>query len=311
MDDSSSSGRGSNSQKSTARSDGYFDNVHKVIERHVQKGNGDALLLLLSLPELHEDALFWRSCKNHAGIASAVLSNYLAVTGETQNDDSAASRVPLSRNELYGLLKRCGDDQSACSAVINAMEEGQPVTVDLANLCSLLQARAVPAVAKGDREGNPLEENEPTPTRGSVSGAVSSQQQRLLEALTKSALPGTIATADSFDDIGQFNAPARPARVSGGVVPLQQQQNQKPPSAPSAPSRVKQQFSKEEDEAIVRGIAKFAVGPSRFTDIYLAYKEVWKDGRTALQIADHWRSVLKDKTIRASTTTTTTTTKGE
>ena len=293
MDDTSSSGRGSMSQRSAARPDGYFDQVHKCIDRQIQKGNGDAVLLLLSLPELHEDALFWRTCKSHAGIASAVLSNYLAVTGETQGDGGNC-RVPMSRNELYALLKRCGDDKSACSAVVTAMEEGQPVTVDLANLCSLLQARAVPV--KRDRDGNSASlssQGGPSPgdnNKKNVSSLYKDEERRLLEGLARSALPGSVAMADSFDDLGQFTAP-RLGRVSDETTAAVQQPQ------PAAPSRLKQQFSKEEDEAIVKGIGKFPVGPSRFTEIFREHKQVWKEGRTAQQLADHWRSVLKDKTI--------------
>jgi hypothetical protein len=286
---SSPSVHASMSQHSTlARSDGYFDHVHHCLEQEIRRGHSSSILLLLSLPEIHEDALFWRTCRSHAGIASAVLADYLCVTGESQaGPDESNSRMPMSKNELYALLKRCGDDKSIISETVDAMERGLQTSVDLASLCSLLQARAAPPApspGKRNRDGSaaePSSDPPPPPNRGIPAS--------VLREIARTALPGSSVDIDSFEAIGPplFQVKGGPVREAherqGGAV---------------TSGRAKQAFSHEEDDAIVRGIARFAVGPSRFTDIYLAYKSVWKPGRTAQQLADHWRSVLKERTIR-------------
>jgi hypothetical protein len=67
-------------------------------------------------------------------------------------------------------------------------------------------------------------------------------------------------------------------------------------SAPASTRQRRHAFTQEEDDAIVEGVQRFT-GPSRFTQILQLYPHVWCQGRTAVQLSDHYRNHLRKKVI--------------
>ncbi|ESL07779.1 hypothetical protein TRSC58_04528 [Trypanosoma rangeli SC58] len=63
------------------------------------------------------------------------------------------------------------------------------------------------------------------------------------------------------------------------------------------PKQRRHKFTPEEDEAILQGVARFAKGPGRFESIFYAYRGVWHPARTATQLHDHWRGILRQRAV--------------
>ncbi|RNF11241.1 TTAGGG binding factor [Trypanosoma rangeli] len=63
------------------------------------------------------------------------------------------------------------------------------------------------------------------------------------------------------------------------------------------PKQRRHKFTPEEDEAILQGVARFAKGPGRFESILYAYRGVWHPARTATQLHDHWRGILRQRAV--------------
>jgi hypothetical protein len=271
-----------------------------------------------------------------------VIAEYVSVTGDTQqteeehegptatsNSLSSSSRVPLSKNELYGLLVRSGGDGSIISQTIDAMERGAGgAPVDLASLCAVLQAKGCGAAspagparreeaphgvagAKRDREedGGDVAATTADHLHGPCAPPLAPSggcglPADLLAEVARTALPGATVVLDAaaarqreLDETNEENIRNPTRRLllahplnSGGLVA--EGDHHAPPQ-----QQVRKKFTKEEDDAILRGIARFAVGPSRFSEIFYTYKTVWKAGRTAAHISDHWRNTLRHRVV--------------
>ncbi|KAG5481092.1 hypothetical protein LSCM1_06771 [Leishmania martiniquensis] len=64
--------------------------------------------------------------------------------------------------------------------------------------------------------------------------------------------------------------------------------------------RRRHKFSPQEDAAILHGVARFGQMSGSFQYILHAYRNVWRTGRTALHLYDHWRGALRRRAVAAA-----------
>ncbi|ORC92720.1 TTAGGG binding factor [Trypanosoma theileri] len=119
------------------------------------------------------------------------------------------------------------------------------------------------------------------------------------------ALPGSTRALTSFDAVGdsldykrsgQVDHINHRSRKGNQSVPESSKMGGTIPSETPLKQR-RHKFTPEEDEAILRGVVRFAQGPGRFESIFHAYRDVWHPGRTSTQLYDHWRGTLRQRTI--------------
>ncbi|KAG5507660.1 hypothetical protein JKF63_06609 [Porcisia hertigi] len=108
--------------------------------------------------------------------------------------------------------------------------------------------------------------------------------------------PALTAAPSSSSKEGPVGSRAveRPA-MSGG------HHSETPASLPPSSSGVRRRhkFSPQEDAAILHGIARFGQMSGSFQYILHAYRGVWRVGRTALHLYDHWRGALRRRAVAA------------
>ncbi|CAM38108.1 conserved hypothetical protein [Leishmania braziliensis MHOM/BR/75/M2904] len=75
-----------------------------------------------------------------------------------------------------------------------------------------------------------------------------------------------------------------------------------PPPRSSSTSEVRRRykFSPQEDAAILHGVARYGQMSGSFQYILHAYRSVWRAGRTALHLYDHWRGALRRRAVAAA-----------
>lgn len=129
-----------------------------------------------------------------------------------------------------------------------------------------------------------------------------------LEVLARmSALPGSTRAVTSFDtmadSLDRDDSEGRTGilrrslgRYSNVVMPVTA------PTRPvvtmaTRPRQRRHKFTPEEDEAILQGVARFTKGPRKFESILYAYRGVWHPERTAEQLRDHWRAILRPRAV--------------
>ncbi|KAH9589036.1 hypothetical protein LSM04_000825 [Trypanosoma melophagium] len=119
------------------------------------------------------------------------------------------------------------------------------------------------------------------------------------------ALPGSTRALTSFDAVGDFlndKHSRRVERVNQNIregyrsLPERNKVGTTTPLETPLKQR-RHKFTPEEDEAILRGVVRFAMGPGRFESIFHAYRDVWHPGRTSTQLYDHWRGTLRQQAI--------------
>ncbi|KAK7196962.1 ttaggg binding factor [Novymonas esmeraldas] len=72
------------------------------------------------------------------------------------------------------------------------------------------------------------------------------------------------------------------------------------PAQPAAVRRRRHRFSAQEDAAILHGVARFGQRTGSFQYIFHAYRSVWRAGRTALHLYDHWRGALRRHAVAST-----------
>ncbi|CUG91855.1 Hypothetical protein, putative [Bodo saltans] len=97
------------------------------------------------------------------------------------------------------------------------------------------------------------------------------------------AKPGSIRISKTLEEYDEMLQPV-PNRGAATV-------------GPARPEKRRTAFSEEEDDAIIKGIARFPAVPGRFTQIFSAYKHVWAQGRTPSHLFDHWRGALRQRAV--------------
>ncbi|KEG15139.1 TTAGGG binding factor [Trypanosoma grayi] len=144
-------------------------------------------------------------------------------------------------------------------------------------------------------------ESTSTSTADDSRGEVDSDALNVLAQLP--ALPGSTRAVASFDAVGDFVNQGDGERVETG--------NQRfgcrsfhceeamgcAPIVELRPRQRRHKFTPEEDEAILRGVARYAQGIGRFESIFYAYRGVWHPDRTPTQLHDHWRGTLRQRAV--------------
>ncbi|CBH16451.1 hypothetical protein, conserved [Trypanosoma brucei gambiense DAL972] len=143
------------------------------------------------------------------------------------------------------------------------------------------------------------------------------EQNNALDVLEQlPALPGTTRTVSSFDAVGEMvnrgaGGPSlHPTNPSEFRVGSERGSTIETHSSSelsnfanvgvgtSSGKQKRYKFSASEDEAIIKGLARFTKGQQRFQQIYYAYRSVWHPARTVSQLYDHWRGTLRYKVIQ-------------
>jgi hypothetical protein len=140
---------------------------------------------------------------------------------------------------------------------------------------------AIPAADIRDVGTNRKRSRSPTPADGggAPDEAAPSVMVSIIDPLAK---PGSIRiskTLEEYDDMLQ------PLPNRAAIAP------------PVRSEKRRTAFSEEEDDAIIKGIARFPAVPGRFTQIFSAYKHVWAQGRTPSHLFDHWRGALRQRAM--------------
>ncbi|TPP50568.1 hypothetical protein CGC21_5290 [Leishmania donovani] len=111
----------------------------------------------------------------------------------------------------------------------------------------------------------------------------------------QSSLALSAPSSSSTGNLSSRRAAARHA-ASGALHP------RPPVPPPSSTSKVRRRhkFSPQEDAAILHGVARFGQVSGSFQYILHAYRSVWRAGRTALHLYDHWRGALRRRAVAAA-----------
>lgn len=300
-----------------------YDALLAVLLKHVRHGNTFAVAAALSLPVLHTNPELWASLRSaegdmtslnndisewHCDLVSAVVSNSIAYTdGETQQQDgegsSSSTSMTLTATDLFALLVRCGRglrQVPALNAVIESLESGGSSTVDLMGLRTQLSE-----VASRKRGRSP---SQPTPT------AENTDQEQTAATAPIVAPPIIEPQSTAEETVQSILAKYKPMQrtsttTSSPPPPTTQQKGlavevidededffPTPPESgsPQGPKR-RQAFSAAEDDAIIRGMGKFAPNAHRFTTIFNTSRSVWAPSRTPQHLYDRWRNVLRNR----------------
>ncbi|KAG8348492.1 hypothetical protein ERJ75_000933400 [Trypanosoma vivax] len=103
-----------------APSEVNFELVHEIMRRHLRRGCDFAVLAVIALDFIHNQPHFWRTCDYRDGIAAAVISSSVCLPSPYNCHSPRAK--PLTKNELFMILRAVGSDNPNVAAVIKQIE---------------------------------------------------------------------------------------------------------------------------------------------------------------------------------------------
>ncbi|CAG9572511.1 conserved hypothetical protein [Leishmania major strain Friedlin] len=242
------------------------------IDAQVASGGLDAVALLRRIPAI--SATRWalpsgarRASNSGAGETGARAQRFFSVTETTAMARLGGASVAAPSSSPSRPLPRSSTPTTA--AVLPARDNEE-------------EERVSAAIRAFDAFTTALEQSAAT-TAGVPAGPPQS-------SLALSAPPSSSAGNPS-----SRRAAARLA-TSGALHP------RPPVLPPSSTSKVRRRhkFSPQEDAAILHGVARFGQMSGSFQYILHAYRSVWRAGRTALHLYDHWRGALRRRAVAAA-----------
>ncbi|KAG5508085.1 hypothetical protein GH5_07143 [Leishmania sp. Ghana 2012 LV757] len=210
--------------------------------------------------------------------------------------DGGAQR-PISATAGAVTAQRGGAGQRhpACAAA-SASADSSSTPLPCSSACTMVAARQTPVdeeqarVSAGIRAFDAftaaLEESAPTTV-----GVSAAPPQSLLA-------PAAPSLSSCTGSLSRRRTAARP--VAPGALHARPSAPPPPPSRSSTSEvRRRHKFSPQEDAAILHGVARFGQMSGSFQYILHAYRPVWRAGRTALHLYDHWRGALRRRAVAA------------
>nr|CCC94315.1 conserved hypothetical protein [Trypanosoma congolense IL3000] len=218
-----------------------FSRVHEIVQKHAKQGNKFSVAAALTLPSIHEDPEFWRTCKYKEGIVSLFLDS--EENAQNNTNDTQRPELVRSDGDLYTLLCNTVRENAQLRDIIKRLESGEcsreqggtePSPADslrtaIEEARALLQSQATSQDSEGRRSaGEKRSRDDPgtqvhSPVRSEeyssanedhspremvpVSPDTVSEGKKfnavdVLESIR--ALPGTRRTVSSFDALGDL-----------------------------------------------------------------------------------------------------------